>query len=169
MNEQSRDLNLRIATLERRVKFVTFMAVVFGGLMGFLLPAALLPSRNNDVDSHLWVRNRADEIVVEMSAAKRSGEISVNNHGRKKLFNVALYNNEAIGMVVSVSRPDGSQPAVALHGRENGGEIIVWRGQGEKTSLWGGGLDADGQPVSVVERLVKDVADLKRENGKGAE
>ena len=169
MNEQSRDLNLRIATLERRVKFVTFMAVVFGGLMGFLLTAALFPSRNNEINSHFWVRNAADEIVVEMSAAKRSGEISVNNHERKKLFNVSLYENEDIGMVVSVSRPDGSQPAVALHGREDGGEIIVWRGQGEKTSLWGGGVDAEGEPVSVVERLVKDVAKLKREDGQGAD
>jgi hypothetical protein len=72
-------------------------------------------------------------------------------------------------MGVSVSRPDGAQPAVALHGREDGGEIVVWRGQGEKTSLWRGGVDADGEPVSVVERLVKDVAELKRENGQGAE
>ncbi len=169
MNEQSRDLDQRVAALERRLKFVSFMVIVFGGLLGFLLVPVLLPSRNNDITDHFWVHNAAGEIVVEMASAGRSGHLSVNNDDRKKLFNVSLYKNEDIGMVVSVSRPDGLQRAVALYGREDGGEIVVWRGQGEETSLWGGGVDAAGKPVSVVERLVKDVAELKRQNGQGAE
>lgn len=175
MNDQQRELEQRLALLERRLKVHQFMGILFSGLLGFLLvwTVSLQIRGVNDIDDHVWVRNAADEIVVEMSAAKRggrrSGEISVNNHDRKKLFNVSLYENDDIGMVVSVSRPDGSKPAIALHGREDGGEIVVWRGQGEKTSLWGGGLDADGNPVSVVERLVKDVAELKRENGQGTE
>ena len=171
MNDQQENLEQRVAALERRLKVSQFMSIVFGGLLGFLLVWSISHQirGGKDIDDRVWVRNAADEIVVEMSAAKRSGQLSVNNHDRKKLFNASLYENEDIGMVVSVSRPDGSKPAVALHGREDGGEIIVWRGQGERTSLWGGGVDADGEPVSVVERLVQDVAELKRENGQGTE
>ncbi len=67
MTDEKSELEQRVALLERRLKVSQFMSIVFAGLLGFLLAWTVSTKVRgvNDIGDHVWVRNAADEIVVD--------------------------------------------------------------------------------------------------------